>query len=147
PSGTSATRPCPTAARPCPSRPATSASPRPGCSSRQPPDREPHRGPASAGPRSRPGGRSGAAASAPVGPGATVGPVTTAVPPLRTALRAKSPSLAVERELWEDGADVVVGVDEVGRGAWAGPLVVGAAVVPRDRRIYKIRDSKMLTEP
>jgi len=73
--------------------------------------------------------------------------VTTAVPPLRTALRAKSPSLAVERELWEDGADVVVGVDEVGRGAWAGPLVVGAAVVPRDRRIYKIRDSKMLTEP
>lgn len=73
--------------------------------------------------------------------------MTTAVPPLRTALRAKSPSLAVERELWEDGADVVVGVDEVGRGAWAGPLVVGAAVVPRDRRIYKIRDSKMLTEP
>jgi ribonuclease HII len=41
---------------------------------------------------------------------------------------------------------VVVGVDEVGRGAWAGPLSVGAAVVPRDRRVYKIRDSKMLTE-
>lgn len=41
---------------------------------------------------------------------------------------------------------MVVGVDEVGRGAWAGPLTVGAAVVPRDRRVYKIRDSKMLTE-
>jgi ribonuclease HII len=39
----------------------------------------------------------------------------------------------------------VVGVDEVGR-ARAGPLSVGAAVVPADRRIYKIRDSKMLTE-
>ena len=38
----------------------------------------------------------------------------------------------------------MVGVDEVGRGAWAGPLTVGAAVVPKDRRIYKIRDSKML---
>jgi ribonuclease HII len=37
-------------------------------------------------------------------------------------------------------------MDEVGRGAWAGPLTLGAAVVPRDRRVYKIRDSKMLTE-
>ena len=41
---------------------------------------------------------------------------------------------------------MVVGVDEVGRGAWAGPISVGAAVVPRNRRVYKIRDSKMLTE-
>ncbi len=48
--------------------------------------------------------------------------------------------------MWEAGHDVVVGVDEVGRGAWAGPLMVGAVVVPRDRRVYKIRDSKMLTE-
>jgi ribonuclease HII len=52
----------------------------------------------------------------------------------------------VERELWEAGCDVVAGVDEVGRGAWAGPLTVAAAVLPRDRRVYKIRDSKMLTE-
>lgn len=37
-------------------------------------------------------------------------------------------------------------MDEVGRGAWAGPLTVGAVIVPEDRRIYKIRDSKMLTE-
>jgi len=42
---------------------------------------------------------------------------------------------------------VVVGVDEVGRGSWAGPLSVGAAVLPRDRRVYGVRDSKMLTEP
>jgi ribonuclease HII len=41
---------------------------------------------------------------------------------------------------------VVAGVDEVGRGSWAGPLTIGVAVVPRDRRVYKIRDSKMLTE-
>lgn len=40
----------------------------------------------------------------------------------------------------------MVGVDEVGRGAWAGPLTVGAAIVPRDKRVYKIRDSKMLVE-
>jgi ribonuclease HII len=41
---------------------------------------------------------------------------------------------------------VVVGVDEVGRGSWAGPISVGAAVLPRDRRVYRVRDSKMLTE-
>src|SRR3954471_10472689 len=67
-------------------------------------------------------------------------------PMLRKAIKAKSPSLAVERELWAAGHQVVVGVDEVGRGSWAGPLSVGAAVVPSDRRVYKIRDSKMLTE-
>ena len=70
----------------------------------------------------------------------------TVVPPLRKALKAKAPSLTMERELWAEGFDVVVGVDEVGRGAWAGPLAVGAAVVPKDRRITKVRDSKMLSE-
>lgn len=44
------------------------------------------------------------------------------------------------------GHEVVVGIDEVGRGAWAGPLMVGAAVLPRDRRVNGVRDSKMLTE-
>src|SRR3712207_5972434 len=57
------------------------------------------------------------------------------------------PSLSTERALWDDGCDVVVGVDEVGRGSWAGPISVGAAVLPRDKRVYKVRDSKMLTEP
>jgi ribonuclease HII len=57
------------------------------------------------------------------------------------------PSLATERALWDEGCEVVVGVDEVGRGSWAGPISVGAAVLPRNRRVYKVRDSKMLTEP
>jgi hypothetical protein len=39
---------------------------------------------------------------------------------------------------------VVVGVDEVGCGAWAGPVTVGAVVMPSDRRVYKLRDSKVL---
>jgi ribonuclease HII len=67
-------------------------------------------------------------------------------PMLRKALQGRSPSLAHERMLWEAGHDVVVGMDEVGRGSWAGPLTVGAAVLPRGRRVYKIRDSKQLTE-
>lgn len=72
-------------------------------------------------------------------------PSTTA-PPLRKALKRRAPGLRVERELWAAGHDVVVGIDEVGRGAWAGPLTIGAVVVPKDRRVNKIRDSKALTE-
>jgi ribonuclease HII len=67
-------------------------------------------------------------------------------PKLRPSLKRRAPGLEVERALWAAGAPVVVGVDEVGRGSWAGPLTVGAAVVPTDRRVYKIRDSKVLTE-
>lgn len=69
------------------------------------------------------------------------------VPKLRRALKSSSPGTRFERGCWEAGMRWVVGVDEVGRGAWAGPLTVAAAVIPQDRRIYKVRDSKMLTEP
>lgn len=48
-----------------------------------------------------------------------------------------------ERRFWQEGA-TVAGVDEVGRGAWAGQLTVGAVVLPSDRRMYKLRDSKVL---
>lgn len=71
---------------------------------------------------------------------------TATVPKLRKALKAQAPGLAEERDLWDGGAEIVVGIDEVGRGSWAGPLTIGAVVVPRDRRIYKLRDSKQLTE-
>lgn len=37
----------------------------------------------------------------------------------------------------------ILGVDEVGRGSWAGPLVAGAVVLPR--RIKGLKDSKILT--
>ncbi|MDQ2725081.1 MAG: ribonuclease HII [Actinomycetota bacterium] len=60
--------------------------------------------------------------------------------------RSLAPGLRLEREGWAAGHEIVVGVDEVGRGSWAGPLTVGAAVVPRDRRVYGVRDSKMLRE-
>jgi ribonuclease HII len=69
------------------------------------------------------------------------------VPKLRKALRKRPPGLVEERAFWESGAEVVVGIDEVGRGAWAGPLTLAAAVVPKSRRLNKVRDSKMLTEP
>ena len=68
------------------------------------------------------------------------------VPKLRKALKRSSPGRRYEQACWDAGVEIVAGVDEVGRGAWAGPLTVGAVVIPRDRRIYKVRDSKMLTE-
>ena len=66
--------------------------------------------------------------------------------PRARVTRRTVPSLTVERQLWASGHEVVVGMDEVGRGAWAGPISVGAAVLPADRRVYRVRDSKMLTE-
>jgi ribonuclease HII len=72
--------------------------------------------------------------------------MATTVPRLRSANRGKSPSLRFEQALWALGKTNIVGMDEVGRGAWAGPVSVGAAIIPQDKRIYKIRDSKMLTE-
>ena len=60
--------------------------------------------------------------------------------------KAKAPTLALERALWAQGHDVVVGMDEVGKGAWAGPLAIGAAVLPCDKRVQGVRDSKMLSE-
>lgn len=72
--------------------------------------------------------------------------MTTTIPKLRASNRGTAPRLEIEREVWESGATTIAGIDEVGRGAWAGPLTIGVAVIPRDRRIYKVRDSKMLTE-
>lgn len=65
---------------------------------------------------------------------------------LRAGLRNNAPTLDNEKSLWSEGYSTVVGLDEVGRGSWAGPLVIGAAVVPKERRVYKLRDSKLLTE-
>ena len=60
--------------------------------------------------------------------------------------KKRAPTRAIEQQLWERGHDLVVGIDEVGRGAWAGPLSVGAAILPRDTRVNGVRDSKLLTE-
>jgi ribonuclease HII len=60
--------------------------------------------------------------------------------------RGRAPTRKIEQELWARGFETVVGIDEVGRGAWAGPLMVGAAILPREQRVLGVRDSKMLPE-
>lgn len=58
------------------------------------------------------------------------------------------PTLDVERAMHADGARFVIGCDEVGRGAIAGPVAVGLAVVDLGVGAHPegLRDSKMLSE-
>lgn len=56
------------------------------------------------------------------------------------------PGVRHEQPWWDRGA-WVAGIDEVGRGAWAGPVTFAAVVLPSQRRMYKLRDSKMLDAP
>lgn len=53
-----------------------------------------------------------------------------------------------ERALRRHGVEVIAGVDEAGRGACAGPLVAGAAILPPGRAgiVPGLADSKLLTE-
>lgn len=52
---------------------------------------------------------------------------------------------AMEAELRARGLFVIAGVDEVGRGALAGPMSAGACVLPAEPHIEGLNDSKQLT--
>jgi ribonuclease HII len=70
--------------------------------------------------------------------------------PLRAVPLSARPTLDLERHLWKQGHEWVAGLDEVGRGAWAGPVSVGVAVlrtgVTRRTMPLWLRDSKLLHE-
>ena len=60
-----------------------------------------------------------------------------------------SPDLSHEQELWRT-YKYVAGLDEAGRGALAGPVCVGAVILPDDnplllQTLSGVRDSKQLT--
>lgn len=57
----------------------------------------------------------------------------------------KIPNWKIERDLWNDGCRYVAGIDEVGYGAWAGPVVVGAVVWKVGSAVRGMRDSKVLS--
>ena len=50
-----------------------------------------------------------------------------------------------ERKLWDEGVELVAGVDEAGRGPLAGPVVAGAVVLPHDCVLPRLNDSKKLS--
>ena len=51
-----------------------------------------------------------------------------------------------ENELWSRGIKYIAGVDEVGRGPLAGPVVAAAVVLPQDFAVIGVDDSKKLSE-
>ncbi len=53
--------------------------------------------------------------------------------------------LTYERKLWSQGYSRVLGLDEAGRGSWAGPLVVAGVVLPSDFKVRELDDSKKLS--
>jgi ribonuclease HII len=60
------------------------------------------------------------------------------------------PSFRAESAFSRSGLTVVAGLDEVGRGAWAGPLVAGAVILPAPtaglrKTLGLVNDSKQLT--
>jgi ribonuclease HII len=67
-------------------------------------------------------------------------------PGTRVVVRRSAGLWAYERALARAGLTPVAGVDEAGRGACAGPLVVAAAVLPEGRRgeVPHLADSKLL---
>lgn len=56
------------------------------------------------------------------------------------------PSLRYENRAYDDGATIVAGVDEAGRGPLAGPVVAAAAILSREFRHKTLNDSKQLSE-
>ncbi len=68
---------------------------------------------------------------------------------MRTRRRVNRPDLQLERTLWESGCQWVAGLDEAGRGAWAGPVFAAAVILPAAmdsaEQLQGVRDSKQMT--
>src|SRR5947208_15445916 len=58
---------------------------------------------------------------------------------------SKRPDLRHERRFWVGGLQVIAGLDEVGMGPMAGPVVAAAVIFPPETFIKGVHDSKQLT--
>ena len=60
-----------------------------------------------------------------------------------------TPDLRLEKKFWQIGLLRIAGMDEAGRGALAGPVTVGAVILPNVPRLSRtlsgVRDSKQMT--
>lgn len=60
-----------------------------------------------------------------------------------------APDVSLESALWVNSLNIIAGLDEAGRGAWAGPVAAAAVVLPADNGIQDVlkgvRDSKELS--
>lgn len=57
----------------------------------------------------------------------------------------KSTLYYFEESKWAEGIDLIAGVDEVGRGCLAGPVVAAAVILRKDAPIFDLADSKKLS--
>jgi ribonuclease HII len=61
----------------------------------------------------------------------------------------KYPDLRLEKVLWRKGIHYIGGIDEAGRGAWAGPVAAAIVILPHDPKLshnlHGVRDSKQMT--
>ena len=56
------------------------------------------------------------------------------------------PDISLEQSLWQKGFLHVAGVDEAGKGPWAGPVTAGAVMIHSHTQIVAtVRDSKLMT--
>ena len=55
------------------------------------------------------------------------------------------PDFSLEHHFSKKYHGLVAGIDEAGRGPWAGPVVAGAVILPEDHGIEGLNDSKKLT--
>ena len=61
-------------------------------------------------------------------------------------MKTEKDTLAFERELLAQGATLIGGMDEAGRGPLAGPVVAAAVIMPLDEIIEGVDDSKQVSE-
>ena len=52
--------------------------------------------------------------------------------------------LRYEKDLYSKGTSLIAGVDEVGRGPLAGPVVAAAVILPQNCKIKGLNDSKKI---
>jgi ribonuclease HII len=88
------------------------------------------------------------ASSAPAGRKSNTAPRAKPGPAPKHPVRAETPTVGIERLLWDADLSLVAGIDEAGRGAWAGPVVAAAVVLRPEghQDLFDcVRDSKQLT--
>jgi len=54
--------------------------------------------------------------------------------------------LRFEIDLWEQGFNMIAGVDEAGMAPLAGPVVAGAVILPRNYKLKRLNDSKQILD-
>lgn len=72
------------------------------------------------------------------------------MPVKNTSTANKTASLTYERQYRSSGCNTIMGLDEAGRGPWAGPVAAGAVCLPLEREdlmivLAGVRDSKQMT--